>query len=558
VKSSSAAIKVGLTALLVALVGYGAFKFLGKGLPSQSGYVVWALFRDATGLVEKSRVQIAGLVVGEIADRRLQGSLARVDVRIKPEVKLWSNAAIYKRTASLLGEFYLEIDPGTPESPDPLTGSVHKNFPIEGCAERTGNPDCAQIRNVVEAVTTTDVLLQVSETLPVLRDILRDVQEMTQGPMKNIAREVETGIHQNSDSLARLIENMNRIVVDVERLTTENGPVYSDIRSSMTNVREITESLKDLIGTGQGQVNTAGDKIKRDLDQLSVTLEKLNRSIDEVNDVASKVNRGEGTVGKLLTDDTIARNVGDITEDAAGFVRSVTRLQTIVGISEEMHCPFGSCGSSTLSWKTYLSLKLQPRPDKYYEIELIDDPRGSHTYNHQTQVTTTGPGGTGPSSTLNIDTFNRTSAFRFSFLFAKRIEGRGVGLTARLGIKESTGGGGAIVDFWGQRLALSLDLFDFVSEQYPRVKVMGALEMFKHVWLLGGVDDVLNSPTNASGPVDASNRPIGSCGPATPAGYCQGGRDWFVGARLSFNDEDLRALLTVGGAALSGLAGGSK
>jgi phospholipid/cholesterol/gamma-HCH transport system substrate-binding protein len=327
----------------------------------------------------------------------------------------------------------------------------------------------------------------------------------------------------------------------------------------MDNIRQVTESLKDLIGTGQGQVNTAGDKIKRDLDQLSVTLEKLNRSIDEINDVASKVNRGEGTVGKLLTDDTIARNVGDISEDAAGFVRSLTRLQTIVGISEEMHCPFGSCGSGTLSWKTYLSLKLQPRPDKYYEIELIDDPRGYHSYNHQTQVTTTGTGtGTSMPSTLNIDTYNRTSAFRFSFLFAKRIEGRGVGLTARLGIKESTGGGGAIVDFWGQRLALSLDLFDFVSEQYPRIKVMGALEMFKHVWLLGGVDDVLNSATNASGPVDASNRAIASCGPATPAGYCQGGRDWFVGARLSFNDEDLRSLLTVGGAALSGLGGGAR
>ena len=39
-----------------------------------------------------------------------------------PETQLWSNATVFKKSASLLGEFYLEIDPGTPESPDPMTG----------------------------------------------------------------------------------------------------------------------------------------------------------------------------------------------------------------------------------------------------------------------------------------------------------------------------------------------------------------------------------------------------------------------------------------------------
>lgn len=564
-KTSSAALKVGLTAALVGIIGYGAFKFVGKGLPSSSGYVVWALFRDATGLVEKSRVQIAGLVVGEIADRRLAGSLARVEVRVRPDVKLWSNAAIYKRSASLLGEFYLEIDPGTPESPDPLTGSVHPNFPLAGCVERTGNPGCAQIRNVVEAVTTSDVLVQVSETLPVLRDILRDVQELTAGPIRSITHEVETGIHDNSAALSRLIAHMDRIVVDVEKLTTDKGPVYGDIRTSMDNVRQITESLKSLIGSGEGQMNTAGDKIRKNLDTLQTTLDKLNVTIAEVNTVAQRVNRGEGTVGKLLTDDTIARNLGDISDDAAGFVRSVTRLQTLIGISEEFHSTLGlRSGGSTAAWKTYLSLRLQPRPDKSYDIEVVDDPRGYHNYSHTTQVTTATAGTTPPAgggaqpAVLNVDTYNRSSAFRFSFMFAKRIEWGGVGLTARLGIKESTGGGGAMLDLWGQRLQLQVDLFDFASEQNPRLKVLGAIELFKHVWLMGGLDDILNNPTATSGPVDNSGNPITSCGPATPAAFCQGGRDWFLGARLTFNDEDLRALLTVGGAALSGVAGGSR
>ena len=150
----------------------------------------------------------------------------------------------------------------------------------------------------------------------------------------------------------------------------------------------------------------------------------------------------------------------------------------------------------------------------------------------------------GTPSTINVDTYTRTPAFRFSFQFAKRLEGKGVGLTGRLGIKESTGGGGVDVDLWKQRIVLSTDMFDFVSEKYPRLKVLAAIELFKHVWLLGGVDDVINGHTTTAGPASIN------CGPSSPQGWCQGGRDYFVGARLSFNDEDLRALLTVGGSAM--------
>ena len=59
-RSTGAAVKVGLTALGIALLAFFSFKFVAKGIGGPSGYNVWALFHDATGLVDKSRVQIAG------------------------------------------------------------------------------------------------------------------------------------------------------------------------------------------------------------------------------------------------------------------------------------------------------------------------------------------------------------------------------------------------------------------------------------------------------------------------------------------------------------------
>ena len=198
-KGGAAAARVGATVLITLFLAFVGFRFVAKGIHGSAGYRVWALFHDATGLVDKSRVQIAGLNIGEIAARSLEGSAAKVTLRIGPDVVLWSNATVFKKTASLLGEFYLEIDPGTEEAPDPLTGKIVKNDQLK---------DGDQIKNVVEAVTTTDVLVQVNETLPVLRDILKDVRKVTQGPLQDIASSVKTGVDRNSEAAERLLNHV--------------------------------------------------------------------------------------------------------------------------------------------------------------------------------------------------------------------------------------------------------------------------------------------------------------------------------------------------------------
>jgi phospholipid/cholesterol/gamma-HCH transport system substrate-binding protein len=234
-----------------------------------------------------------------------------------------------------------------------------------------------------------------------------------------------------------------------------------------------------------------------------------------------------------LNDETIANNVEQITEDAGGFIRSITRLQTLIGLRSEYNIVANSL-------KTYVQVKLMSRPDKYFLIELVDDPRGSSTRS-TSYVTTDDP--SKPQTTVT-NTITTTDRFRFSFQLAKRIfllDGR-IALTGRFGIKESTGGIGADVEIplalaspWLRSMSFNLDLFDFTTNIYPRFKIMAALEFYRHLWIVGGADDVLNGRGPGAGVTT--------------------GRDYFFGAQLTFNDDDIRALLTIGGAALLGTAG---
>src|SRR5207244_1433147 len=81
------------------------------------GYTVYAELKDATGLAPQSRVMMAGIAVGTIKSIRLDRGMARVDVAMSPDVPLHEDATVAKRSASILGEYFLALTPGTDGKP---------------------------------------------------------------------------------------------------------------------------------------------------------------------------------------------------------------------------------------------------------------------------------------------------------------------------------------------------------------------------------------------------------------------------------------------------------
>jgi phospholipid/cholesterol/gamma-HCH transport system substrate-binding protein len=508
VRRSWASVTVGLLVLVVGTLSYFLIRSTSERTSGAHGVVVYALFRDAAGLFEKSRVQTAGISIGQIDKRELDPVTARakITIRMNPGITLYENALVSKKSASLLGEYYLEIDPGTPFG---LVNGQRKDMRVLH--------DGDQIVNVREPTAMGDIIDSVGTLLPILHDILDDVHRLTSGTITDIAENVNKLIESNSDTLGRLLERVDTIAANVEGVTSSEA---GDVKESIKNVRDITESLKSLIGTTQGQVAGTGNKVQTSIDRLQSTLDNLNKSMANIETVTERLEKGEGTAGRLLTDDTIARNVEDITDNASSFVRSVTKLQTIVGLRSEYNVL-----ANTL--KNYLQVQLMPRPDKFYLIELIEDPRGySNTVTTATQSSSTG--------FSTATTVTTTDQLRFSLMLGKRV-GPFVG---RFGIKESTGGIGGDLILFDDRLVLSVDVFNFAQStvgQLPRVKVAGAWEIWnKTFYVIGGADELLNYHRGEAG--------------------TGGGFDWFVGGQLRFNDEDLKSLLLVGGGAAAGAA----
>jgi phospholipid/cholesterol/gamma-HCH transport system substrate-binding protein len=502
-RRSWAAATVGALVLVVGILSYLLLKYTNERSNSDQGMMVWARFRDAAGLFQKSRVQTAGIAVGQIEKRELDPDMpvARLTIRFLPGIKLWENAVVSKKSASLLGEFYLEIDPGSP------VGIVNgEKRPMR----QLQNGD--QIKDVREPTGMGDLMADVGTILPLMRDILKDVRNLTSGPISNAAENVNKMIETNSVVLQNLLSHVDHVAADIDRITDAEG---ENIRISIRNVRDITESIKELVGTGRGEVTETGKEVRSSLEKLQGTIDNLDKSLKSMEHITTRLEKGEGTAGRLLADDTIARNVEDITEEAGGFIRGVTKLQTIVGLRSEYNF-------LSNSFKNYVSIQLVPRPDKFYLIEMVDDPRGL-------RETTT-------DSTLSPDGIRATTTTRTSEKLKFTVQfGKTYGLvTGRFGIKESTGGFGVDLHLLRDHLLLSVDVFDTKFNRYPRVQGRAALAVWgRNLYVVGGVDDVMNRRASEQ------------------AG---GGFDWFLGGQLVFNDEDLKSLLLVGGGAASGAA----
>lgn len=519
-KHLSAGIKIGLLVLGVVGFAYYAYKQVGETASGREGYTLHADFGDASGLAGKSRVVIAGLPVGEISDRKLLGNKARIFVRIRKDATLYEDASIAKKTSSLLGEYFLEIDPGNPTGPG---GEPHRVL-----------KDGEAIQSVKEAASTDELIRRATETFPKVDAVLvevkglaGDIRGLVNGPVARMAGNLDKAVEEDVVLIKSILErtdkalaSIDRIASDVAGITGESAPQVSRI---IDNVEVVSGDLKDLVAVTKGEIQLTGEAVRQKLDRIDRALANVEETFGGTASIAKKIDEEEGTLGKLVNDPQIGDNLESITNDVAGFVKTAFGMQTIVGIRSE----YNFLGDVT---KTYFSLELQTRPDKFYLVELVDDPRGV--------ITTTfvpGAGGVLTSSYIVEETL------RFTFQFAKRLGP----YTLRIGIKESTGGVGADAKLFDGRLELRADAFDASFDRVPRVKVWAALQLFKYLYVYGGVDDMFNDHENV--PVQGNT--------ITGQEYSYPfGRDYFAGGMLTFNDLDLAAILFIGGAALGAAA----
>ena len=95
-------------------VGYMTAKLGDVSLFGDDSYTLYARFNSVSGLRVANSVEMLGMEIGKVAGFKLDQDdlLAMVELRIKPDIKIYGDAIASIKTAGLIGDKYVSIDPG--------------------------------------------------------------------------------------------------------------------------------------------------------------------------------------------------------------------------------------------------------------------------------------------------------------------------------------------------------------------------------------------------------------------------------------------------------------
>ncbi len=515
------ALAVGVLVAVAGSVFVVAYTFFRKGgLSERESYQVHAVFRDATGISWKTQVHIAGIPVGEVQRVVLvEGDLARLDLRISREVTLHSDACLVKRFPSpLLPDALLEVSSGSAGKP------LLQDLPE---AER----EITCVREAASAVKLLDSLSKVTADIQTLTSDLARTVGGPEGSMRDIienlarvSRTIDEVVGQNAGKLGRSLSNVEAFTLTIRDVAAQDRERYHAIARNMAEasdrLNQVLKSVQDIVGGQEPELQKSVQGVRQALD-------KLNRSLDQIEKTVDAVAQGKGVAGKLLADEQLGEKLAGAIDQYSDYADRLSKLQLEVRLRSEWL--LNQAGA-----KSYAGIRFIPRPDKYYLLEIVSDPRGVNTVTTETVTTlnqTTGQQVT----TVSTRAVNEQK-LSISAEFAKRFGPA----TFRIGIIESSGGMGSDLHLFDDALQLSVDLYQFTratQDVFPRAKLWANWYFLDHFYLTAGTDDFLNKWRSGSYPG----------GPRFVVG-----RDVFFGGGLFFTDQDLKTLFggVSGGAAV--------
>jgi phospholipid/cholesterol/gamma-HCH transport system substrate-binding protein len=486
-KSFGQEFKVGLFAIVAfAALGY-MFVILSDGVFSDREYkTYYTVLSNAAGIVEKTHVKTNGVSIGKVKNIDLADDSTRVEFEVDTRVMLPKNSKIEIRSTGLLGDVHLEIIRA------PASGEL-----IEEGGRIEENEGGSGLMALVAKGG------QIADDVKKITKVLSNVLGSGKGE-KQLAEIVE--------NIRMLTETMRKVIGDREG---DLNAIVTDLRDGISDMKEFSASLKSVLDEENR------DRFDRILASFDETMVEVKGSATKINLIANKVEKGEGTLGRLVNDDDTLADL----EGAIKDIRKVLNPATKLKIGVDYHNEFRKDESS----QHYFNLIFQTRPDRFYLLGMTDT-----TYDvveeTETPVELEGEDQTSEGQSTKT-TIKKTNALKFNVQFGKRWGYAGV----RFGLFETSGGFATDLYLFNDKLRVSVEAFNWDTQsnairRSAHVKAYATVLFYNHIYFLAGVDD----PTRTDPVTGEATKDL----------------NYYVGAGLNFNDEDLKAIFGTAALAL--------
>lgn len=415
-------IKVGIF-FTGALVILAVFIFVVGNLSNlfrPAGYPLIIRYETSLGLDKTAAVKMAGIKIGYVKDILLEGRRSKVVLSIYPKYtnKIPHGSKAVQSVQGLLGEKFVDIQPSM-EDEYLRPGDELVPGPSSGMDQLT--PMLTSLGND-------------------LQQVARNLRDMTNKDTR--------------DNFAQAVKNLSSVTAEIESFLRENrGKVGETITTASNTAKSVDERFKELAQNFDATLNelrglleeNRGD-IRESASKLKDVLARIDESVKLLNKSLEKIDRGEGTVGKMVNDESLYQEA----RGAVGDVRKIADSVSSVRLGLDVR---GEYLGRSQALKGTLSLGLWYKNRAFFLGQIVNDPVADRFV------------------------YSAQGGMRFG------------NFAPRAGIIESEFGAG--LDYYAvkDRLVLSVEGLDFNRATSPLFRTFARFYPHKNVYLILGLED---------------------------------------------------------------------
>ncbi len=419
-------IKVGIF-LTLALIILAIFIFVVGNLSNlfrRPGYPLIVRYETSLGLDKTAAVKMAGIKIGYVKNIELENRRSKVTLSIYPKYKVPRGSTASQAVQGLLGEKYVDIAPGT--SPDNLN---------------PGDELQAGVSSGLDQLT------------PMLTGLGKDFQQVAKSLQDMMNEQTRQDFSEALKNIAGLTGELQSFLADNRQKLNRTIDAASNTAKDLdVQVDALSKSIGDTLEELRGILQENRADIRDNLGRIKELLGKMEESIRLLNNSLEKIDKGEGTVGRLVNDESLY-------EEARNAVHGVQKISGTVSALSLHGDLRGEYLGRTDFFKGVFSLSLWHGGRYFFLGQVVGLPAAA---------------GSPDSGHL---AYSAQGGIRWG------------GFAPRAGIIESQFGAG--VDYYalGDRLVLSLEGLDFNRATSPLVRTFARFYPQKNVYVIVGLED---------------------------------------------------------------------
>jgi phospholipid/cholesterol/gamma-HCH transport system substrate-binding protein len=275
--------KVASLAVIAGVILYFGVRFLKGTEVFSTNNVFYVVYESVDGLTASNPVLINGLPVGYVDRIQLlqqENNQLLVTLKIDEKIILGDSTAAVLSTSDLLGSKAIVLD----------------------------------VKNITQPLSEGDTLLAQKDV---------GIAELVQAKTLPIVDQLDTTITrinfllaafvQDTNRVSNTLENVEQTTFQVESMVTENR---RDLNEVIRNFRQLSETLADSeqgIAPLMVKLNDVADKLNEI--ELQSTVMKIDSTMANLQAITRKIEQQEGTMGKLVNDDSLYVNLNQTVAD---------------------------------------------------------------------------------------------------------------------------------------------------------------------------------------------------------------------------------------------------